>query len=121
MTEFECLPGVDLPPEPSWMYDSLAVVASDEDGVGCVLWTVGRHVASMMEDCGNNLEALNLHEGPCGISIWEGRIHTTEIHTPDAHEYDSELRGRYRAPTDAEWQAIREGRCPWDEFPSEAP
>jgi formylglycine-generating enzyme required for sulfatase activity len=30
-------------------------------------------------------------------------------------EQDSEAAGEYRRPTEAEWEAIKRGECPWDD------
>jgi hypothetical protein len=100
-------------PEP-WMglrgdIPSLAVVASNGEH-GCVLWTVGAHVRFEQQECGWELIDLGLHNAPQGISIWEG----VYIYIPEPWEC-SEPKGQFRKPTDAEWVAIREGRCPWDE------
>ncbi len=50
---------------------------------------------------------------PWGLAIWVGKMHTTETHTPDAHEFDTDMRGTLRALTDAEWTALREFGTPW--------
>jgi hypothetical protein len=70
----------------------------------------------MINEAGvSDLDLLGLDDAPEGISIWEGEIRTSHTNTPDANEYDSWLEGAFRSPTDEEWTAIREGRCPWDE------
>lgn len=101
--------------EPWGGYDfnkpSLAVIA---DGgtphrSGCVLWTVGAHVRMEMEEGGlSALDDLGLEAPDVGIWIWEGK------YSWDSDGY-SEPRGKFRRPTEEEWQAIREGRCPWND------
>ncbi len=97
-----------------WSKPSKAVVASDDMGRGVVLWTAGPHVASCIETEGPRLDDLGLDaDAPEGISVWEGTIRTTHIHTPDCNEWESHLVGTFRAPTDEEWTAIRAGKSPW--------
>jgi hypothetical protein len=99
-----------------WELDSLAVVANDGGGNGCVLWTVGAHVAFEQQEGGLcQLGDLGLDDAPLGISIWTGKF----IWSPGSWEHPQdgsvEPVGRFRPPTDDEWTAIHEGRCPWDE------
>jgi len=108
----------DPPPKLDWSKPSLAVVACDANGHGCVLWTAGPHVSSLTDEAGvSDLSDLGLDDAPEGISIWEGIIKTVHTHTPDANEYDSWLEGSFRKPTIEEWDSIRRGECPWDEAP----
>jgi hypothetical protein len=92
----------------AWLIPSKAVVASS-NGVGCVLYTVGPHVANDLENIGSDLSDIGLDNAPDGISVWEG------ITAGDSH--DSWLEGKFRAPTEVEWASIRHGHCPWDEAP----
>jgi hypothetical protein len=98
-------------PDPWGHYDfsktSLAVVASDGHGNGCVLHHVGGHIAFDLCEVGRGLGDIGLDNAPEGISIWEGK-----------HEGSGEditLEGDFRDPTDAEAAAIAAGECPWDE------
>lgn len=103
-------------PDPAWELDSFAVVACDGEGHGCVLWTAGPYMQSEMDQVGTKvLSDLGLDDAPLGISVWEGKY----VWHPGSYEYpmdgDSEASGKFREPTDAEWAAIREGRCPWND------
>lgn len=99
--------------ELNWDKPSLAVVACDGDGHGCVLHTVGPHVAFDMREIGRDLDDLGLDDAPAGISIWEG-VTAGGGYAGDGDYHDTYLSGAFRAPTDDEWKAIREGRCPWN-------
>jgi hypothetical protein len=95
--------------------DSLAVVAYGLRDEMCVLWTVGPHVLMELDEyCLSAMDILTEPENH-GIWVWEGR----GIWRPGGFEYpedgEIELVGTYRAPTEEEWQAIRENRCPWDD------
>jgi hypothetical protein len=60
---------------------------------------------------------LGLDDAPLGISIWIGKYLTIQVSDGDyGREYDVEPKGSFRAPTEEEWSAIRQGRSPWD-FP----
>jgi hypothetical protein len=100
-----------------WTIPSKAVIACDGTGQGCVLYTVGAHVAMDLREIGRGLDDIGLDDAPAGISIWEGK--TTADYYLGLGSYDSEpatqLEGAFRTPTDEEWVAIRAGRCPWDE------
>jgi hypothetical protein len=100
-----------------WDRESLAVVASDGGGTGCVLWTAGPHVQFEQQETGCvQLEDLGLDDAPLGISIWAGQylldgLSAALCDVPDS--CTTHPRGRFRPPTDEEWAAIRAGRCPW--------
>ena len=115
MTDFSVLPE-DPPPDYDWAKPSKAVIACDGVSHGCVLWTAGPHVDSMINEAGvSDLDNLGLGDAPEGISIWEGGIMSVHHNTPDANEYEWWLDGRFRAPTDEEWESIRRNECPWDD------
>lgn len=98
--------------EPDWSKASLAVIASDGKGNGCVLHYVGAHLHQWMSDVGRSLADLGLDDAPCGISIWEGKTHAWRSYDG---EYDAELDGAFREPTPEEWGCINADDCPWDE------
>lgn len=102
----------DGPPEYDWSKPSLAVVASDGDGRGCVLWTAGPHVQSFLDEIGRGLDDIGLDDAPDGISVWEGKIKTYHYYEGD---YDADLTGKFREPSDEEWQSIQRGECPWND------
>lgn len=100
-----------------WDRDSLAVVACDGRGHGCVLWTAGPHVKQEISEAGSQaLDDLGLDDAPLGISVWAGK----SFPYPGSWENPGEgggveMRGEFRDPTPGEWAAIRRGECPWDE------
>ncbi len=104
-------------PASAWDKDSLAVVASDGKE-GCMLWTAGPHVRMEIEEYNMySLSDLGLDDAPKGISIWVGKyvwFNDSNPFGPDEGS-SSEPRGAFRPPTEDEWTAIREGRCPWND------
>jgi hypothetical protein len=95
---------------------TLAVIASDDDGNGAVLWSVGPHIDLMREELGyHDLERLNLQPESAGIWVWEGR----RVWYPGPYEYPEDgemlLEGEFRAPTDEEWACIHRNECPWND------
>ena len=100
-------------PEPRDREPSRALIAAS-NGDGVILWFDGPDIDSVIRETGTaRLDDVGLDDAPDGISVWEGRGHAWETHTPDAHEYDFELLGAFRAPSDDEWAALRKGECPW--------
>jgi hypothetical protein len=109
-------------PEPDgtpsdWDRDSFAVVACDDAGNGCVLWTIGPHVEHEIREGGlRQLCDLGLDNAPHGVSIWVGKYIARVVDTGDyGKDYEFDPVGSFREPTEVEWVAIREGRCPWTE------
>jgi hypothetical protein len=100
--------------ELDWGKPSLAVIACDGNGNGCVLYTAGPHVAMDMHEIGRGLGDIGLDDAPAGISVWEGMT-AGGGYAGDGDYHDTYLEGAFRVPTDDEWLAIRAGRCPWDE------
>jgi hypothetical protein len=108
-------------PEPTgvpgpWDKNSLAVVANSSAGNGgVILWTAGPHLENEIDSIGSvRLDDLGLDDAPEGISIWEGKYIGYKTGNPmDGEEWDTEAHGKFRTPTDAEWEAIRADRCPW--------
>lgn len=93
---------------------TMAVIACSDDGRAVsVLWTVGGAIAMELEEGGLGHNDLGLDTEP-GIWVWEGVAVWIPggYYTPDDGEM--ELQGSFRKPTDEEWTAIRDGRCPWD-------
>ena len=94
-------------------WHSKAVIASD-GGDGRVLWYVGGSLRASIDEGGVTcLADLGLDDAPHGISVWEGSY----IWSPGGYEYpeDGNLdpSGKFRAPNDAEWEYIKEGKNPW--------
>ena len=98
-----------------WDYAaSLAVIAANK-GAGVVLWTVGPHVQRELDVDRNELSSLGLDDAPDGISIWVGWY----IGNGEGEDMIMEPKGSFRPPTEDEWAAIIEGRCPWTVQPKE--
>lgn len=93
--------------------DSIALIAC-RGGHGCILDHDGLGIEADVEALGHgSLTDHGLDDAPDGLSIWEGRLHTSESHTPDGHEYDSELIGEFRSLTDDEWKLLQTTGTPW--------
>jgi hypothetical protein len=124
MTDFESFQDDKDHPGPDdydWTKPSKAVVVQGTGG-GCVLFTAGPHVASMINEAGvSDLDNLGLDDAPDGVSIWEGGIKSVHHNTPDANEHEWWLEGAFREPTDEEWESIRKNDCPWDDNEWRAP
>ena len=102
-------------PRAAWDMPSVAVVACDGHGHGCVLYTGGPAVASELAEVSRELADIGLDDAPAGISVWFGRLRAWPGSWEHPNDTDSELVGEFRQPTDAEWCAIRRGESPWDE------
>lgn len=95
---------------------SMAVIASNENGDGAVVWSVGPHILMEQEETGlRSLDELGLVPDAAGIWIWEGKGVWQD--GPWEHPQDGELilEGEFRVPTDEEWNAIRRNECPWND------
>lgn len=93
---------------------SRAVVVYGE-GDGAVVWTVGGHVRQEIESVGGRLDDLGLEPPGPGVWVWEGKGHWTPGPYECPADGDYELRGTWRQPTRPEWEALRAGRCPWND------
>lgn len=97
---------------------SKGVIACDGEGRGCVLWAVGAHLRFEMEECRLfGLGDLGLDDAPAGVSIWEGKFIWQSGGWECPQDGEMFPKGAFRSPTDEEWEAIRAGRCPWQETP----
>ena len=100
-----------------WSKPSLAVLAIGTVGEGCVLHTVGAHVACDIDQISSRLDELDFDPAPpadLGIVVWEGVTKGGGKDHYNGDYYDTYLRGKYREPTPEEWEAIKKGKCPWD-------
>lgn len=118
--DFHIRPIGVVKPEPFGGYDfakkSLAVLALGPHGTGCIMWQVGGHLAVNYEEtqsCELGDNGLDGWTDSRGIFVWEG-VYRSYGPTADG-EYDAELDGDIREPSSAEWEAIRAGRCPWND------
>jgi len=119
MVDFD-LSSIQKDPSGPWGnydFDKLSLVAVAYNGnVGSVLWGVGGHIRSEMEEAGlSHLDDLGLHPPAPGVWIWEGRYVWYPGSYENPQDGSSETEGNWRAPTEVEWAAIKEGRCPWDD------
>lgn len=93
---------------------SMAVIAYDGDN-GTVIWHVGACLYFEIEESGmRDIGDLGLEPPAAGIWIWEGRYVWSRGSYECPEDGTSDPVGEFRAPTDAEWQAIREGHAPWN-------
>lgn len=99
-----------------WELDSLAVVACDGRGNGCVLWYGGGATLRYeIEEVGcRALDDLGLDDAPVGISVWVGRYVAEPC---GVYEVDIETRphGKFRRPHKSEWAKIKMVENPWGE------
>ena len=101
-----------------WSKPSRAVIAfHDKPYRGIVLWHVGAHIEASFEQIGSHeIDELGFDQDPphVGITVWEGTLEGGRYNPYQGDYDDCWLRGEYREPTEEEWTAIREGRCPWN-------
>jgi hypothetical protein len=97
---------------------SRAVIASDGKN-GAVVFHIGEHIKEDLTHLGYSLSDLGLDSAPRGISIWEGCWAGGGYDSYNGDYFDIYLVGKFRQPTDDEWICIKEGRCPWAEYPIE--
>lgn len=108
--------------EPDWSKPSRAVIASDGDGNGVILWHMGALSHEVEQIRSESLGDYGFDDCPQGIHVWEG-IHEEKTKPADFTGSNETLmvpKGDYRSPSDEEWQALREHRCPWPLFPKGA-
>jgi hypothetical protein len=109
-------PTWDNYPTEAWFKASLAVIANS-NGHGTVLYTAGPALRFEMEEGSGctRLDDLGMDDAPNGISVWEGFLE----YQPGTWECPEDgynlLRGKYRDLTEAEWEAIKSKKCPWDD------
>jgi hypothetical protein len=99
-----------------------AVVAfCDGKKNGMIVWSQGRAIQSDIDDLGPLTVDIELgtrdKDAPDhGIWVWEGYFKFRYINTPDVQEWDCNVvTERWRAPTDEEWEAMKEQRNPFGE------
>lgn len=104
-------------PDKAWGKESVALVACDGQGNGCVLQTGGPAVAMALEEWGRGLSDIGLDDAPKGLSVWFGRlVDTTSGATSDhPEEPDAELHGFFEPLTSKQWDQLKSGRLLWDE------
>ena len=97
---------------------SVAVIGSNGNGHGTLVWWAGGHLALEINEYGfSDLGDLGLDDCPIGIWVWEGKyIYHSGVNCEGIDVGgDAEPKGEFRKPTDEEWAAIREGRSPWND------
>jgi hypothetical protein len=97
----------------TWM--SCAVIATDGNGHDVLLHAFGPAFDWHIEQYGHTCEAICLdgYTEP-GVWVFVGSCGSVPYHTYDGLEYDLESTGDFRAPTEEEWDLIKEDECPWD-------
>ena len=91
------------------MIDS-AVVASDGNGHGAVLWYTGRFEEIIQEHGITDLNLLGMDDCPHGVHVWMGRVVWGREGGDDFDDYATY--GEWRNLTPAEWAALQENRNP---------
>lgn len=95
---------------------SRAVIANRERGSGSIVYVAPDSLlAQQMGDVSDRLDDLGLDDAPAGISVWEGGFAGGEKDEWNGDYNDVYPVGTFRAPTDDEWAAIRDGRNPFVE------
>lgn len=119
MTMFKPIIPIDLTPAPctiwNWDKPSKAVLAVGKCGTTIIMHGAGPVFAEYSPEVSNYAADLDLDlsDENEGIYIWEGKLHSSKYMTDCGMEYDSELIGDIREPTEEEWQFIMQGDCPW--------
>lgn len=83
---------------------------------GAVLASVGPHILTVIEDVSSiMIDDIVIPDVPSetGLWVWEGRFHTSHVHTPDCNEYEAYLVGTWRKATDGEVLAFHNGLDPF--------
>lgn len=101
----------------TWESDSLAVIACDGKGNGCVLWYGGgASLRYEIEELGMCcLSDLGLDDAPHGISVWVGRFIAEPIGNYDCPDVCTEPHGKFRQPHESEWAKIRMNKNPFED------
>lgn len=94
--------------------DSIALIACDGGGNGCVLAHDGAGIEADFEhESSAALDNHGLDDAPEGLSIWEGRMDASKYWTDCGYEYDASLEGTFRDLTPEEWELYRATGVPW--------
>lgn len=110
-------------PSSGWDYSkdgrtwkSCAVIVSDGKERHILLHAYGPAVDWHIEQYGTDCEELGLTEAPGpGIWIWEGSMGAVQSFSLDyGEDWDHEVTGDWREPTEEEWELIKGDECPWD-------
>ncbi len=92
-----------------WDKPSMALIACDGEGHGCVLETFGPAVPGLNDDTGRgHLDDFGLDDAPKGLSVWIGNLQTWRCGAW-GEEWDAELRGEFRSLTPEEWKRLAAG------------
>ena len=95
------------------VYMSCAVIASDGQGHDVLLFALGPAIDWHVEQYGYACDELGLGSDESGIWVWEGTMGSVRCETLDGTDWDFEVSGDLRTPTDEEWKHIRANECPW--------
>ena len=97
-----------------WM--SCAVIATDGDGNDVLLHAFGPAIDWHIDQFGDDPVDLGLdgYTEP-GVWVWVGSMGAVRCYSLDyGEEWDHEVTGDWRAPTEEEWEMIKQDECPWD-------
>jgi hypothetical protein len=98
-------------PKWNWNKSSKAVVAIGKCGTVVILHGAGPVFGEWASEVGFNTIDMGMdnYDGE-GIYIWEGNLFSSRSWEGD---YDCEIDGEIRDPTDEEWEYIRQHDSPW--------
>jgi hypothetical protein len=95
-----------------WM--SCAVVASDGKNNDVLLQAYGPAIDWHLGELGDDCETLGLEAPEPGIWVWTGTMGSVRIQSIDyGEDWDHEVAGDWREPTEEEWEHIKADECPW--------
>jgi hypothetical protein len=87
-----------------------ALIACDGNGNGCVLEYCEGLRWYIEETCPSTLGDVGFDDAPRGLTIWEGAL-VGGAYQPYQGDYDDVVpEGKFRPLTEAEWQAMMEGK-----------
>lgn len=95
-------------------WKSAAVVASDGNGNDVLLHAMGPAIDWHIDQFSTSCDELGLSCPEPGVWVWVGTMGSVRCETMDGVDYDHEVTGDWRAPTDEEWEFIKGDECPWD-------
>jgi hypothetical protein len=97
------------------VWKSCAVIVSDGNYRDLLLHACGPSIDWHIEQYGWSCEELDMHAPEPGIWVWEGSMGCVRVTSPDyGEDWEFEVNGDFRRPTDEEWEKIQDQECPWD-------
>ena len=78
-------------------------------------WVCGAALLIDAEETGVATD-IGLGTPPLGLAVWDGTAALEDWSRPgEPALWQARYTGTYRELADAEWQALREGRAPWED------